>query len=58
MKFLRKKWLFILLGIFIFGILIGWLLELGGILNYGVGSPDMESLETRLWPFKFWEYIY
>lgn len=60
MKFwlMKKRWIFLLVFIFLLGVLLGWGLEVGGLLNYGARDPIMEDLKTRLWPFRFWDYLY
>jgi len=55
---MTKKWLIVLILIFIFGLLSGWALEMAGFLNYGLKNPVMEEFFTKIWPFKFWDYLW
>jgi len=55
---MKKRLIFLFLIIFLLGFLLGWALEYGALLNGEFGSPVMENIKTRLWPFEFWDYLY
>jgi len=55
---MTKKRLLVLFLIFVFGLLSGWALEKAGFLGYGLTNPELESWVAKIWPFRFWNYLW